>query len=300
MLRSLLSRLPSQRKQAALQSKLDQVKEKLANLQARHSDQKSRLAELKAQVSALKSASPLLVSDDFLGKRKVLAGTYLTGTGLEIGALHNPLPVPDHVTVRYADRFDTATARASYPELAAFDLVEVDFVCDGETLDTVPDASQDFVIANHVLEHCEDPIGALLNWCRVLVRGGILFVTVPDLRYTFDFRRPATPYAHLLVDHADGPERQNLQTYREWHTLVDVAEDPDTAARKSAQDRINIHFHAWTQAEILELLLNLRREQGVPMELECALGGGGEVVCVLRKVPVVSYDRAAAIGTGPG
>lgn len=294
MLRSLLSRLPSQRKQAALQLKIDQVKEKLAHLQDRYSDQKSRLAELKAQVSALKSASPLLASDDFLGKRKFLAGTYLTGIGLEIGALHNPLPVPDHVTVRYADRFDTATARASYPELAAYDLVEVDFVCDGETLEGVGDGSQDFVIANHVLEHCEDPIGALKNWCRVVKDGGILFITVPDLRYTFDFRRAATPYAHLLVDHAEGPERQNLDTYREWHTLVDLAEDVEAAARSSAAARTNIHFHAWTQGEILELLMNLRKVQGLQMELECGLSGGTELVCVLRKLAVRHFDRAAA------
>ncbi|MCB1241863.1 MAG: methyltransferase domain-containing protein [Verrucomicrobiae bacterium] len=296
MLRSLLSRLPSQRKQAALQSKLDQVKEKLANLQARHSDQKSRLAELKAQVSALKSASPLLVSDDFLGKRKVLAGTYLTGTGLEIGALHNPLPVPDHVTVRYADRFDTATARASYPELAACDLVEVDFVCDGETLASVSDASQDFVIANHVLEHCEDPIGALKNWCRVVKDGGILFITVPDLRYTFDFRRPATPYAHLLVDHAESPERQNLDTYREWHALVDLAEDVEAAARSSAAARTNIHFHAWTQAEILEMLCRLRIDHRLPLEIECAFRNLAEVVTVLRKESVSPSNLALLNG----
>ena len=39
----------------------------------------------------------------------------------------------------------------------------VDVVDDAQTLATFPDESVDFVIANHVLEHLEDPIGALEN-----------------------------------------------------------------------------------------------------------------------------------------
>ena len=34
---------------------------------------------------------------------------------------------------------------------------------DGERLATIADATQDFVIANHFLEHCQDPLGALGN-----------------------------------------------------------------------------------------------------------------------------------------
>jgi ubiquinone/menaquinone biosynthesis C-methylase UbiE len=38
------------------------------------------------------------------------------------------------------------------------------------------DSSQDFVIANHLLEHLPDPIGALKEWYRVLRAGGTLFL----------------------------------------------------------------------------------------------------------------------------
>ena len=41
--------------------------------------------------------------------------------------------------------------------------VPVGCIDDGERLGKIADASQDFVIANHFLEHCQDPILALLN-----------------------------------------------------------------------------------------------------------------------------------------
>ncbi len=59
-----------------------------------------------------------------------LAKRYLHGSGLEIGALHNPLPLPPDATVRYVDRMDCAGLCRHYPELAAE--VGVQLVCSGE------------------------------------------------------------------------------------------------------------------------------------------------------------------------
>jgi hypothetical protein len=69
-----------------------------------------------------------------------LASEYLRGNGLEIGALHNPLPVPPHVQLRYVDRMSVADLRAQSPELQGQRLVEPDVIDDGERLATVPDA----------------------------------------------------------------------------------------------------------------------------------------------------------------
>ncbi|HJT33806.1 MAG TPA: class I SAM-dependent methyltransferase [Pirellulales bacterium] len=43
----------------------------------------------------------------------------------------------------------------------------------------VPDQSYFTVYASHVLEHLADPVTALRNWYRVLMRGGHLIVCVP-------------------------------------------------------------------------------------------------------------------------
>src|SRR5262245_50309382 len=113
-------------------------------------------------IGALKRLAPGLVrvAKRFIRlDRETIANLYLSGEGIEIGALHNPLPLPPSARVRYVDRMDLAELRKQYPELGSKKLVPVDIVDEGERLGRVPDASQQFVIANHFLEHCQDPIG---------------------------------------------------------------------------------------------------------------------------------------------
>ena len=100
-----------------------------------------------------------------------------------------------------------AELRPQYHELATAPLVEVEIIDDGERLDKIADASQDFVIANHFLEHCQNPIMALRNMLRVLRVGGILFRAVPDKRYTVDVERPVTTLDHVWRDYAQGTGR---------------------------------------------------------------------------------------------
>ena len=105
----------------------------------------------------------------------------LSGRGIEIGALHRPTVAP-HLDVTYVDRIATADMIAKHPELADANPPIVDVVDDGGVLAKIPDASQDFVIASHLIEHLRDPISGLSNWQRVLKPGGRLFLVVPDAR----------------------------------------------------------------------------------------------------------------------
>jgi SAM-dependent methyltransferase len=108
-----------------------------------------------------------------------LASRWISGSGIEIGALQVPLEVPSAVSVMYVDRKTVPELRAHYPELAEQELVEPDIVDDGQQLASIADASQDFVIANHFIEHCEDPIAAIANALRVLRRRKPLYLAVP-------------------------------------------------------------------------------------------------------------------------
>ena len=137
--------------------------------------------------------------------RRSLARRFLAGEGLEIGALNLPLTLPRGARVRYVDRMSVADLRREYPEWATWDLIEPDIVDDGETLATVPDASVDFVVANHFIEHTEDPLGTLANHLRVLRPGGVLFMAVPDMRHTPDATRAPTTVEHVDRDHREGP-----------------------------------------------------------------------------------------------
>lgn len=210
----------------------------------------------------------------------------MKGSGIEIGALHNPLRVPRSVDVRYVDRMTVPELRQQYPELARERLVDVDVIDDGERLESIADGSQDFVVANHFLEHSQDPVGALANMFRVLRERGILYLAVPDKRFTFDSKRAPTPLEHVLADHRDGPEDSRRSHYEEWARLVDdVPENEVDAHVESLLARdYSIHFHVWTQADMLELLVALRRELGIAFDLEVAVRNGKENVFVLRKL----------------
>ena len=82
--------------------------------------------------------------------REAVAAHYIKGTGLEIGALHNPLKVPSGATVHYVDRMPVAELRRQYPELASYDLVEADIIDNGEKLSTVGEATQDALLRGDV------------------------------------------------------------------------------------------------------------------------------------------------------
>ncbi len=190
--------------------------------------------------------------------RRGVAAESIAGRGIEVGALHSPFPVPRTAQVEYVDRFSAARLRAEYPELADQPLVEVDRVDDGERLATVQDRSQDFVIASHFLEHCEDPVGTVEAHLRVLRPGGVLLLALPDRRHGVDRHRPATTLEHLVVDHEQGPEVSRAGHYREWARLVDIplgnitADEAEAHAAALEQRSYSIHFHCWTGDEFRE------------------------------------------------
>src|SRR2546423_5868492 len=110
--------------------------------------------------------------------QEALASIYLRGNGIEIGALNNPLKVPADAKVQYVDIKTPDELQKFYVDRT--DIRLPDILTNGEKLTGIEDESQDFVIANHFIEHCEDPIGTIENFLRVLKRNGILFLTLPD------------------------------------------------------------------------------------------------------------------------
>ena len=55
--------------------------------------------------------------------RALLASKYLSGAGIEIGALHVPLKVGRSASVKYVDRLSKRELRKLYPELDSYDIV---------------------------------------------------------------------------------------------------------------------------------------------------------------------------------
>ncbi len=238
--------------------------------------------------------------------RYLLSYRYLRGEGVEIGALHFPLPLAPRVTVRYYDLKTREENIRLYPELPAEKIVVTDYVGDGEKLPQIAPESLDFLIANHMLEHCQDVIGTLKLFYSKLRPEGVLFISLPDLRQTFDCRRAPTPYEHLERDHREGPAVSLYSHYRDilnsWserqsvgvRALNDGSAVPldETAFHDAVRGtHVNWHFHAWTQAEITEIFLRLRRDHCMDWEIEANVRNGIEIITVIRKTTVESYDR---------
>ena len=188
--------------------------------------------------------------------------------------------------MKYVDRMSKDDLRTHYPELEQLPLVHVDVIDDGEKLATISNGSLDFVIANHFLEHSQDPIGTLKNMFRVLKPGGVLYLALPDKRYSFDVDRQTTPLEHLRADHANGPEASKDEHFSEYVSRVFGLNGEAFEMEKAKLLKMNysIHFHTWTLNTFIEFLLSISEEVG--FEIELFMRNDQEILSVLQKVSV--------------
>jgi hypothetical protein len=201
-----------------------------------------------------------------------LLGRHVVGSGVEIGPGHHPFPVSlPGVTVAYLDRWGPEDNRNLFPELQSEAVFSTpDYVCnlDLDRLKPLGDASQDFVIASHVLEHVAEPIGLIDEIHRILKPDGLAVILLPDRRRTFDCRRRPTPLEHLLADFEAGVTEVDDDHIRDFLEGVggpefDEFEHGSATERQVILDRHrrrSIHVHCWAEHEFLPVLLfSIRR-----------------------------------------
>ncbi len=226
------------------------------------------------------------VPQEIIDQRRRIAAPYLRGGGIEIGALDAPTPLPEGATVRYVDFRTVDELSAQYPKLDASRFVHVDVVDDGEKLATFGPASVDWICANHMLEHCENPLGTIRTHLDRLREGGWLFYALPERRLGFDAPRPVTTFEHLVADDCDGGVGSRHGHYLEWARLVNGLADPAAAeenARVNMERRYSIHFHVWDASAWLDFLARARDYLRGAFEVRHFEFTGNEIVCVLRK-----------------
>lgn len=105
---------------------------------------------------------------------KAVLYPYCRGIGVDVGCgskkTHpNALGV-DITSKGEAGKFGSEKRRIS----------EADIHASGDNLYMFADGVLDYVVARHNLEHYEDPIKTLKEWKRVLRRGGVLGIVLPD------------------------------------------------------------------------------------------------------------------------
>lgn len=211
--------------------------------------------------------------------RKRTSFRYLRGEGLEIGALQHPLEVSPGVVVKYVDYATREENVKKYPEIDSSRIVVTDHVGDGFELSCINPASQDFIIANHVLEHAPNPLQVLLNWRNALRTSGILFLTIPNADKSFDKGRMITTVEHIVEDYelvkageAQTFAARNREHYREF---VDISipnlkrvhrnlKTYRTEEEKNAyvdklmrESSVDPHFHVFTKSSIHSIMHHL-------------------------------------------
>jgi SAM-dependent methyltransferase len=134
-------------------------------------------------------------------------------------------------------------------------------ICEATDLSPVPDSSYEAVLASHCLEHVANPIRALEEWKRVLVKGGFLLLVLPHKDGTFDWRRPVTPLEHMIQDYERNTTEDDLTHLPEILALHDLEKDPPAGSPEQFKQRclVNsanraIHHHVFDMTAAVALL----------------------------------------------
>ena len=182
----------------------------------------------------------------------------------------------------YVDRHPVEVVLRLFPELKreAHGIVRPDFLLnlDCDDFHVLRDRRYDFFIANHVIEHLVNPLRFLEKLNTVMAEGSILYLAVPDKRYTFDVNRAITSSEHLWQDYV-----QNTQDLSEEHLLdflVGITKDHvEPCAR--ARMYFNRNWLPWNWDRL--------RESGC---IACTAGGASTFTSGTRRLSTSSLAMA--------
>lgn len=215
-----------------------------------------------------------------------------TSNILEIGALDSPTLSPDNYSIKFLD-FASAEELSSknegHPRYAIERLVNVDYICPSLNYTEFVHEKFDIIIANHVIEHVSNTISWINELSKLLKDKGILFLSVPDKRYTFDIARNTTTFIDLvrsynekttkptfyqILDHIYFYKKIKVQDIFNGDYLEKLKanrftprEAFDTALRLSKLDYADVHCHVYTNTSFLETFSILEQLKLINLKL---------------------------------
>ena len=187
-----------------------------------------------------------------------MVARFCVGSGLEIGPGNIPFCDPDRT--EFLDK-TAAGYGCPYP---------INIICDADHIPR-PDAIYDYVVSSHCLEHLPNTLRTLKEWKRVLKEGGYLVLILPHGERTFDRGRAITTLQHHIKDYEENIGPGDLSHWPEFEDAYQavwphMAEPPSrrhypatgTINRDWVMSQDHIHYHVWTQNEIVQVLQYLK------------------------------------------
>jgi len=212
--------------------------------------------------------------------RQAIANYYLKGNGLEIGAMSSPL-IPLHSNeIIYLDRCSKEDSLNLFPELNG-KLVDVNLIFNIENIELNKIGEFDFIIANHVLEHVENPISVFKGLFDNLKPNGKLFLALPDKRFTFDIGREITDLNHLIDEYENGFEKNRMEHYYDFvknteHGFEKNDTEIEIIINELQENKFSIHFHVWDHKSYLEFFDGVNRKYNLPFRIIFSKESNGE------------------------
>jgi SAM-dependent methyltransferase len=198
---------------------------------------------------------------------------YLSGDGLEIGG---PSPVfsgrsilPVYRVARSLDNCNFASTTVFQGRIGgegrtfryAKNRLGLQFICEATDLSRIATEKYDFIVSSHTIEHIANPLRALLEWKRVLKRGGVLLLVCPNKERTFDHNRAVTRVDHLIEDYERNVDESDLTHLPEILRLHDMSMDPmernlrDFVARSRNNVRNRtLHHHVFDTDLVVQMV----------------------------------------------
>ena len=136
----------------------------------------------------------------------------------------------------------------------------LDIKSDAHSLPMLADESVDFVASSHTIEHLTNPLKALIEWKRILRKGGIIYASLPYYKKTFDHNRKVTMLSHLVDDLSKDVGLDDPSHNEEFLKNFDIKKDfcftdYDVWYKNYLSDpSIYTHFHVFDKSLVRDVM----------------------------------------------
>ena len=201
------------------------------------------------------------------------------GECIEVGAYSRPAVLPYATSIRYADIHTVAEAKKILEKRNNFryhrtKFVEVDIIFRNSEppLISLEDNCVDTVFSNQSLEHSSNPIAALMDYIRVIKKGGIVYTIIPNKNFTYDVNRKTTSVNKLIEKYKTDNWEFTLEEFDElFQNSLDHDHFPDKSHEKVIEafeenDGTN-HIYCFDEDSTLELISFLSSQVKIKLVL---------------------------------